>query len=138
MKIVLINPSIRPDYKRKQLPVGLGYIALALQKENISFDLIDMDINNMSMNELENLLNKNNYDLYALGCIVSGFKYAKKIAEIVRKINSEAIIVAGNSLASSIPELLLYNTDFDITVIGEGDQTIVELIKSIEKKSTNI
>jgi radical SAM superfamily enzyme YgiQ (UPF0313 family) len=43
------------------------------------------------------------------------------------------VIIAGNSVASSIPELLLRNTEVDIAVMGEGDVTIVELLEALMK-----
>jgi anaerobic magnesium-protoporphyrin IX monomethyl ester cyclase len=45
-------------------------------------------------------------------------------------------VVAGNSVATSIPELLLRHTDVDIAVMGEADQTIVELLGVLDKKES--
>ncbi|MBF0300710.1 MAG: B12-binding domain-containing radical SAM protein [Oligoflexia bacterium] len=133
MKVAFINVSLRPDSKRKQLPVGLGYILTAVKREGIAFDLIDMDINCTPMEELEKILYREKYEVIAMGCIVTGYRYIKKIAEIAKKIN-ECTIIVGNSVATSIPELLLENTLVDIAVIGEGDVTIVELLNKILKR----
>ncbi|EKD27646.1 MAG: hypothetical protein ACD_79C00647G0005 [uncultured bacterium] len=134
MKSVFINISLRPDAKRRIVPVGLGYVLTAVKKHNIEFDLIDMDINKLSMKDLEEILNKNQYDIFAFGCIVTGFKWVKELSAIIKKINPDAVIIAGNSVATSIPEILLNNTNVDIAVLGEADITIVELLKSIELK----
>ncbi len=135
MKIVFINPSLRPGSKRRQLPVGLGYIMTAIKKAGFEFDLIDMDINNLTISDLEKILAGRPYDVYGLGCIVTGFKLVRQIADIVKKTNPKAVIMAGNSVATSIPELLLKNTKVDIAVMGESDITVVELMKAIEAKS---
>jgi anaerobic magnesium-protoporphyrin IX monomethyl ester cyclase len=74
MRIVFINPSLRPEAKRRQLPVGLGYILTAVKKAGFDFDLIDMDIDNLSMRHLEESLAEGSYDVIALGCIVTGFR----------------------------------------------------------------
>ncbi len=134
MKILFINPSLRPESKRRQIPVGLAYIMTAVKKAGFDFDFIDMDINHLSMQDLEAILSEKTYDVCAFGCIVTGFKFVRQIAEIVKKINPEAIIIAGNSVATSIPEILLNNTKVDIGVMGEGDVTIVELLRAIEQK----
>jgi radical SAM superfamily enzyme YgiQ (UPF0313 family) len=134
MKIVFINPSIRPDATYRFLPVGLAYILSAVKKAGYEFDLIDMDIEEMSASSLRERLAQNTYDVYALGCIVSGFKYAVEIFEVIKETNPDAMIVAGNSLASSIPKLLLERTKADIAILGEGDITIVELLKAIGNK----
>lgn len=135
MKIAFINPSLRPDSKRRQLPVGLAYILTAVKKAGYEFDLIDMDINNMSMSELANIMDTRTYDVCGFGCIVTGFRFAREIAEIAKRSNPNVVIIAGNSVASSIAGILLNNTKVDIGVMGEGDITIVELLRAIEAKT---
>ncbi len=95
MKIVFINPSIRPDATYRFLPVGLAYILSAVKKAGYEFDFIDMDIEEMSASSLRERLAQNTYDVYALGCIVSGFKYAVEIFEVIKETNPDAMIVAG-------------------------------------------
>jgi anaerobic magnesium-protoporphyrin IX monomethyl ester cyclase len=41
-------------------------------------------------------------------------------------------VVVGNTVASSIPKILLGRTRADIAVMGEGDETIVELLRRLE------
>lgn len=136
MKIAFINPSLRPEAKRRQLPVGLAYVMTAAKKAGFEFDLIDMDIDFLSMNDVEKILSRKSYDVYGIGCIVTGFRLVREIAQIAKKINPEAVIIAGNSVASSIPELLLNHTKVDIAVMGEGDFTIVDLLKALEAKKS--
>jgi len=114
--------------------VGLGCVTTAVKKAGFDFDLIDMNINNLSMQDLEGSLSRKTYDVYAFGCIVTGFKFAKEIAKIIKRINPESVIIAGNSVATSIPEIILRETSVDVAVIGEGDETIVELLKKLESK----
>jgi len=131
MKTVFINPSIRPDAKRKMLPVGLGYILTAVKNGGIGYDLIDMDIDNISIQGLEKILGKKTYDVYCLGCIVTGYKFVKAICSMIRRTNPSAIIIIGNSVATSIPQLLLARTEANIGIMGEGDIIIVDLLKAI-------
>lgn len=133
MKILLINVSIRPDSKIKMFPVGLGYIATALKRSGYNFDLIDIDAYRYSDNEFDKLLKQENYDVVCFGCIVTGYKIAKELSARVRRFHSKARIVVGNTVASSVPEILLSNTEVDIAIMGEGDFTIVELLHTIEK-----
>lgn len=81
-------------------------------------------------------MGKKSYDVIALGTLVSGYKYAKRAAEIGRKTNPQAIIVAGNSVASSIPEHLLTHTEVDVAVKGEADITIVKLLSALAKRKS--
>jgi anaerobic magnesium-protoporphyrin IX monomethyl ester cyclase len=134
MKIVFVNSSLRPEAKRRQLPVGLAYIVTAAKKVGFDFDLIDMDINNLSKHDVEELLADGAYDVIALDCIVTGFRLVGEIAEIAKKYNPQSVVIAGNSMATSIPEILLERTKVDIAVMGEGDIIIVELLKALKRK----
>lgn len=134
MKIAFINPSLRPDAKRKFMPVGLAYVMTAVQKAGFDFDLIDIDINCISDDEFCEIIKKEKYDFYGIGCIVTGFRYVEKYANLIKKVNSDALIIAGNSVASSIPEILLKNTQVDVAIMGEGDLTIVDLIQTLFSK----
>jgi anaerobic magnesium-protoporphyrin IX monomethyl ester cyclase len=136
MEILFINPSLRPDSLRRQLPVGIAYVMTAVKKAGFDFDFIDMDVDNMSMNDLTIELEKKTYDVVAFGCIVTGFRYVKEISAIVKDIDPNTTIIAGNSVATSIPEILMNNTLVDIAVLGEADITIVELLKAIEKRES--
>jgi anaerobic magnesium-protoporphyrin IX monomethyl ester cyclase len=134
MRIVFINPALRPGYVRIHLPVGLGHIMTETAKAGYEFDLIDMDLHQMSMDTLESMLGKKLYDVYAFGCMITGYKFARQIAEVIKSINPEAIVVAGNTVSTAIPEILLQNTKVDIAVLGEGDITFVELLRALELK----
>jgi len=133
LKLAMINICLRPDAVRRQLPVGFGYVLTALRRAGVEFDLIDMDINVMSMEELELFLNAGQYDAIGMGCIVTGFRSVREIASLAKEIRHDTVIFAGNSVATSIPELLLRNTDVDIAVIGEGELTVVELVRALEE-----
>ncbi|MCK4819003.1 cobalamin-dependent protein, partial [bacterium] len=136
MNIALVHPCIRPYLDKAYFPIGLSYIATALQRAGYDFDIIDIEAHRHSNEELQELLGKKVYDVIAFGTLVSGYKYAKKLAAIARKTNPSATIIAGNSVASSIPEHLLTHTDVDIAVKGEGDTTICNLLRALERKTS--
>lgn len=131
MRILLINVCLRPDSPKKLFPIGLGYIATAMKNGGFDFDLLDIDAHRYTDSEVETLIGRKEYDVVCLGCIVTGYKYVKQLAEQVKRRHPRAVIVAGNSVATSIPESLLTNTGVDIAVMGEGDITIVELLAAI-------
>lgn len=135
MKILVINISLRPESPQLFFPVGLGYIATAIERAGFDLDILDIDAQRYTDAEVERFIreNINDYDAVAFGCIVTGYKKVKKLAEVIKKHNNKIPIICGNSVASSIPELLLSKTKVDIAVIGEGDVTIVELLKAIEE-----
>jgi len=134
MRILFLNLQLRPDSKRRQLPVGLAYVMTAVKKAGFNFDFIDMDVDNLSIEDLKGKLEYNLYDVYAFGCIVTGYSVVREIASIIRGINPWAKIVVGNSVASSIPNILLKNTEVDYAILGEGDKTIVDLLHHLDRR----
>ncbi len=85
----------------------------------------------MSLDDLSARLCCESYDIFALGCIVTGLRLVRELTAIIRESNPQAVIIAGNSVASSIPELLLRNTEVDVAVMSESDITIVELLRAL-------
>lgn len=132
MKILLINVALRPKSPVKFLPLGLAYIATALKNAGFPFDLLDVDAYRYSDDEIRAFLSKNHYDVILMGCIITGYNTIKEYARVIREYYPDSIIIVGNSVADSIPEILLSKTETDIAVIGEGDITIVELLESLE------
>lgn len=98
--------------------MGLAYILTATKKAGFAFDLVDMDINDLSMQDLEAILSRAAADVYALGCIVTGFRLVRQISALAKKINPK-------SVGTSILEILLRHTDVEVAVMGEGDITFI-------------
>ncbi len=135
MRILFINLSLRPGAKRRILPVGLAYVMTSVQKAGFDFDLLDMDIDDFSISDAEEWLGLRSYDIYMFGCIVTGYRIVKELTAIIKKINHNAVVIAGNSVATSIPRLLLSTTGVDIAVLGEGDMTVVDLLTCLDSNT---
>jgi len=65
-------------------------------------------------------------------------KEATKLAKITKKLCPKTTIIAGGLSFSFLPEYFLKNHQIDYVVIGEGEETIVELIKCIKNKKNNL
>ena len=133
MKTLLINISLRPDSARKHLPIGLGYIATAIKNAGFSCDIMDLVAHYKTNEEIEEFFQNNSYDVVAMGCIVTGYKYIKYLSNVIKTNAPQTRIIVGNTVAQSIPDILLLNNPIDIGVMGEGDQTIVDLLKCIKE-----
>jgi anaerobic magnesium-protoporphyrin IX monomethyl ester cyclase len=136
LNILVINISLRPASPLKLFPIGLGYITTAMKKAGLTFDLLDIDAHRHSDQEVENFIKKKKYDVVCMGCIVTGYKIVKALADLVKEHHPHAIIIAGNSVATSIVKTLLTKTKVDIAVMSEGDETIVELLGTLSKSGS--
>jgi len=131
MNILVINVSLRPQSPIKLFPVGLGYIATAMKYAGYDFDVLDIDAHRYSDAEVERFIRNKQYDVVCMGCIVTGYKIVKSLAALIKEHHPNAKIIVGNSVATSIVEILLTRTKADIAVISEGDITIVNLLNTI-------
>lgn len=144
MRIALINAYYLELYgpinvgKNCYFPLGLGYIAAVLRQEGHKVSLIDPEAYSMNYKELETRIEDGSYDLIGISCTTSSFESARKIARMIRKV-SEAPIVLGGVHASAVPEMILKRTpEFDIIVIGEGEETMLELCNSLKTKNADL
>ncbi len=134
-KIQLINISLRPKSEKLFFPIGFAYIATAISNAGFDCEILDLDVLRLSDEDLEVQIKNAEFSVVAMGCIVTGYKYIKKICELIKKYHDVPIIV-GNSVATSIPHILLNKTKADIGVIGEGDITIIELLSALRDNNS--
>lgn len=129
MNILVINVSLRPLSPLRLFPIGLGYITTAMKNAGFDFDLLDIDAHRHSDQEVKNFIGKKKYDVVCMGCIVTGYKIVKSLANLIKEYHPDATIIVGNSVATSIVDTLLTRTKVDIAVMSEGDETIVDLLR---------
>lgn len=137
MNILLIHPrlmlnEITPD---PRFPLGLGYIAAALQNAGHRVDVVDLNAQNESENELKKKIEISSYNMIGIRAMITQFKQVQELASLIKSV-SQTKIVLGGGLASSVPEMVLKEADIDIAVVGEGETTVVELAARIENQQS--
>lgn len=133
MKVVLINPPIQMQ-ARGWYPLGLGYIASAMLQENIDVEIVDCLGENLSRKGFASRISNISTKFFGIGGLVTAFNNVVDVIAMIRELHPDAFIFAGNSVGYSIPETILRHTTLDAVVMGEGETTSVELIKSLSRK----
>jgi radical SAM superfamily enzyme YgiQ (UPF0313 family) len=136
MNLLFVNPCLRYDAPHRYLPMGLGYIVTAAKEAGYAFDLLDIDLHHFDDDYVESYIRNNSYDVIALGSIVTHYKWIKWFVHTVKKYHPHCKVIVGNSVGSSIPDLLLNNAPADIVVLGEGDITTVETLDALNQGKT--
>ncbi|MDP3027331.1 MAG: radical SAM protein [Nanoarchaeota archaeon] len=137
MQILLIVP--RYNLKDKKdftyfFPIGLGYISAVLKKAGYKVDCLNINHFDGKIKELVNqALDRKKYDIVCTGHLGIGYTIIEKIIDTVKNHETRPKIIIGGTLITSEPELMLDSLKPDFVVIGEGEITIVELLKCIEK-----
>jgi radical SAM superfamily enzyme YgiQ (UPF0313 family) len=131
MKVLLINPGMKTDV---QPPMGLIQLAAYLRQEKIPVRIIDFAVDDGGDSEenIEKRISETKADIVGILTFTDPtISKALKISEIAKKHG--AITVWGGAHTSTLPELSLKHKDVDILVVGEGEYTMTELVRTLEK-----
>ncbi len=69
-------------------------------------------------------------DVYGITCFSGNLYSTIEIAKELKKAKGNALIVGGGALMTTSPEIVIQNSDIDVAVIGEGEETFPELIEA--------
>jgi radical SAM superfamily enzyme YgiQ (UPF0313 family) len=130
LRILIVNPSLRRGSKTKYLPVGVGSVMTYLRSVGYDFDLLDVDIDDLSDEAVETFIADNRYDVVMAGSIVTHYKWMKWLTHTVKKYHPATKIVIGNSVAGSIPDVFMKHSAADVAVIGEGEISAHEVLEA--------
>ncbi|KKQ18463.1 MAG: hypothetical protein US31_C0004G0025 [Berkelbacteria bacterium GW2011_GWA1_36_9] len=128
-KVLLIQPNyqIRKDAKLWACSPSLGllYLAAVLEKEKIPVEIIDANLHNITPRAMANLIKKRDAKYAGFSILTPAVNWS---INVIKYLPKSIIKIAGGPHASSLPnELLKYG--FDIAVIGEGEETLLEIAK---------
>jgi anaerobic magnesium-protoporphyrin IX monomethyl ester cyclase len=132
MEILFINPSLRPGSDCIFLPVGLGYVMTYVKEAGYKFDLLDIDAGQYQNNYIEQYFKNNQFDVICVGSIVTHYNWIKWCINTIKKYQPNTIVIVGNSVGGSIPEVLFQTTKVDIVIYGEAEVTLKEVFDAIK------
>lgn len=140
MKLLLIVPryslSNKPDYSYV-LPIGFGYIFSVLEKGGHEVDSLNLNhFHGTAEQIITKKLDSKKYDFVCTGNNALGYKITELILKIARNHFSKPQTILGGPIITSEPELMLNELKPSIGVLGEGEETIIELLDAIEKKKS--
>jgi len=76
-------------------------------------------------------------DLVAFSVFTSDYQWALDIAGRIKQRNKEVPIIFGGIHPTSVPEVVIKEESVDIVCVGEGEQALLELARSFDKKRKN-
>lgn len=133
MRILLI--AYDNDSFVHTFPQGTAYIASALKKAGYDVEIYFQDLHHYPEEHLTDHLNKNKYDVVGLG-VIGGYYQYKKLLSISRAVNKSKnrpdYYILGGHGPSPEPEYFIKKTGADIVVIGEGEETIIDVMEAVQ------
>ncbi len=146
MKFLLINPpSSIKVYKKSKLKaavsemplVSLASLGAILEEEKVNVNVLDLATSLDPINDLKNKLNDFNPDYVGVTFTTPLYNEAKEIARITKEFDNNIITIAGGVHVSALPKDTLNECEFDIGVMGEGEETLKELVNEKELSKIN-
>ena len=136
MRILLVIPRFVPRFGEfYDFPLGLGYIAASLK--HAGYDVHCLNLNNYQ-ESVESIVadkvRKVQPDILGTGGLSTQYRHIKLAIDTAKLISPDLKIMAGGGIISSEPELMLNALKADIGVIGEGEETVVDLIDCLENE----
>jgi anaerobic magnesium-protoporphyrin IX monomethyl ester cyclase len=139
MNFLLIRPNDHQSEEKKLAlsptypPLGLLYIAAALEKNGHKVKIIDYNQESFSKETLAN--NLNNVDVVGLSVYNANLECAKYISKTIKEIKPEIpIIIGGPYCIFHKMKTLEHIQDSDIVISGEGEEVIINLVKYFQGK----
>lgn len=119
------------------MPMGILYVSAYVKRSDIA-NVYTLNLNHESGEEydiLQSYITKNNIDFVGLGGLSGEYSDIFRVVSYVRKIDPDVIIQVGGGIMTADPMVTMQAMpDVDFGIIGEGEQTSVELIDAIARK----
>lgn len=137
--VILINPAYRRlIYAKAKIKAGvpinpvlnLAMLASLPLEKGFKIKILDMNVLEDPDYCLKHAIREEKPRFAGITFTTPLFSEAKRIAGIVKDLGLNTTLVAGGPHATTFPEELLNESEFDIVAIGEADSVIKELLES--------
>lgn len=116
------------DLMKTRFMTGVGY-------GNYLRNLKDMDYS--IWKEVQSVISEFRPSVIGISSKSQNFASAIVVAKIAKRIDRGIIVIVGGPHATLMGGRILENPDIDLCVRGEGEETIVELLRAIESNEIN-
>ena len=150
--IALVNPPGIKTFSGLQMhtpnpPLGLAYVAAALREAGFAYQVIDATgaaldavspypdrsdfmMQGLTLDETVRRIPAN-AEVIGVSCMFSTlWPLTHRVADAIRARFPRALLVLGGEHGTAVPEHVLATSPFDVVVLGEGEETFVELLRA--------
>ncbi len=127
LNVLLINPKASSHWDRR-IPFGLAYLAAVIRK-SYRVKIIDIAAEGMSEEQVIDCINKENFQVVGITGMTHQILNAYKMTKLIKQNTKSIVVLGGCHVTFCFEEALKEGVDF--VVIGEGEETIIELLEAI-------
>jgi|YNPNPStandDraft_1061719.scaffolds.fasta_scaffold52056_1 anaerobic magnesium-protoporphyrin IX monomethyl ester cyclase len=127
-------PMISKDFDRFLMPLSyLCLTAMLLKHKAASPKILDCTVLKMGWKSLRERLARENPDMVCIGPKTTFAHEAGKAFALAKEINPSVVTVGGGYFYSALPEESLNSHPIDYIVRWEGEETLLELVRELDK-----
>lgn len=136
MRILLVRA--KPTFMDMILgiPIGLAYCGAVAEKTGHEVDILDLALEpsvESSYAVLRRRLSEKKYDLAGLTCMTVEYPGAVDAARVVKECDPSLRVVFGGQHPTIESDEVINNGVCDFVVVGEGEDTFLELVRTLEE-----
>jgi anaerobic magnesium-protoporphyrin IX monomethyl ester cyclase len=135
MHVTLVNPPYPSGSHQHPpfTPLGLGYLAAVLEKNQYKIDVIDCQALGITHEDFRSEISKRQPDIVGITSTTLTYKSALQVAKIAKETCPNCLTLLGGSHVSFWDkEALQECPSLDIIVRKEGENTMLELAEKVE------
>ncbi len=137
MKVLLVSPphssAVESVLGGASPPLGLAYVASSLEEDGHEVRIVDSRAMGYGLSQIKREISSFYPDVVGLTATTPAIYSAYKVADVAKQVSRDTKVVLGGSHASFMAEDVLRECpSIDFVVRGEGEETVRELLRSIE------
>ena len=133
--VTLVNPPYPKGAHQHPpfTPLGLGYLAAVLEKNQYEVDVIDCQALKLSYDEFKSEISKRQPNIVGITSTTLTYKSALRIAKIAKEVHPSCLTVLGGVHVTFWDDKALQECPhLDVVVRKEGENTMLELVERLE------
>ena len=131
---VLLMSTPYPLEENPIPPLSLSYLAAMLQSEGIEVQILDLLVSQHSARKIRDKLEEYQPGMVGATCVTLNSTIATRNLKICKDFDPHIVTMLGGPHASfALKETLLRARWIDVVIIGEGERTLVELVRALDK-----
>ena len=154
-RILLVQPPYKikrkTEPKKAFHPLGLGYIAAVLEQAGYHVGILDCIVEGwntetkiqgdflrigITPEEIKTKILDFSPDVVGISSMFfTQADNAHEIAKLAKQANKNVIVVMGGGRPTVAPEQVLADSNVDLVVLGEGEHTILDILKALNEDS---
>ncbi|UCH21993.1 MAG: B12-binding domain-containing radical SAM protein [Deltaproteobacteria bacterium] len=134
MRVLLVNPYY-PISETPSPPLGLAYLAAALEQAGVEVKILDFVVFPYTPLAVETSLKNFKPDVVGITSVTMNFNDAIRVIKDVKRTDANILTVMGGPHVTFCgKETLAAFPELDVVVLGEGEDTVVKLVEIFQRR----